>query len=158
MSVCVNFEDLQKKFNKALTVNIAHASISEKKLTSLIQNNPEYFLKLIEENVASFEKMSQELHRQVFFHACNMLKEIDSKLKFVGLRILHMMTDIIREDFLINAYVFEKKSYRAFQQNPKKKFVSIGDYELLKFDETSGVNFGFFASALEEENKGVNIF
>jgi hypothetical protein len=36
-----------------------------------------------------------------------------------------------------------------------KKFISVGDYDLAKVD--MNVNFGFFASALEDEKKEIKI-
>lgn len=61
-------------------------------------------------------------------------------------------------DYFNNAYVFEKDlAKKTFHPHHNKKFISVGDYELIKFDSNSGINYGFFASPLEDEQKEIKI-
>ena len=69
----------------------------------------------------------------------------------------------------MNAYVFEKNLTKKVSGNITstsgstnltlngKKIISVGDYELGKFDLSAGMNYGFFASGLEDERKEVKL-
>ncbi len=59
----------------------------------------------------------------------------------------------------MNAFIFEKNQDKGITHttSKSKKFISVGDYECVKFDANSGINYGFFASPLEDEKKDVRI-
>ena len=124
-----------------------------------LKNFPEKFLKSLKNKNLLLEKFDKDTHIKFFYTVCNKLKEIKRETKLVGLEIMSYLIDYIPEPYFMNAYVFEKELIQKVHQqnfNPRKKFVSVGDYELAKFDNNMGINFGFFASVLEEEKKEVN--
>jgi hypothetical protein len=114
----------------------------------------------IENKTISFKKIEKDLLIKIFYYTCNMLKEIEWKTILLGLKIMNLIVYYIPEEYFLNAYVFEKtlvKMSSTQQVGAKKKFVSVGDYELAKFDTNLGMNYGFFASALEEQKKEIKI-
>jgi hypothetical protein len=67
----------------------------------------------------------------------------------------------------LTGYVFEKFNKKKLNNSPSsgvstistthdsKKFVSVGDYDISKID--INLNYGYFASALEDEQKEIKI-
>jgi hypothetical protein len=54
---------------------------------------------------------------------------------------------------LLNCFTFEKNLAKA--DDKRKKFVSVCDYEIVDNATNLGMNYGFFASSLDNEDKGV---
>jgi hypothetical protein len=153
--------NIYEKFQKHINSGNLKNKVTSQTLVTLISTNPIEFYKTINNNIhINFNSIEKDIQIKIFYYACNMLKEVEKEIKILGLKIIDKIVDTIQEEYLLNAYIFEKELAKNFQSTgsgSKKKFVSVGDYELAKYDTNSGMNYGFFASVLEEEKKEVKI-
>jgi hypothetical protein len=125
-------------------------------LVNCLSHSPQLVLFLLDNHKLNTQEIEEDILVKIFSSCCNMLKEIERETKIIGLKILNYIWHRLPQDSFMNAYVFEKELAKAF--NPiKSKLVSIGDYEMTKFDSELATNFGFFAAALEEEKKIIKI-
>jgi hypothetical protein len=154
------FENFLHKFKNSLNKVNTDSIIDFSNPISLIKNSPEIFFKSVENKKIILRDLENDTILKIFHCACNMLKEIERKTKLTGLKILRILNDSIdlNEDLFMNAYVFEKdmaKSFSNVGESKRNKLVSIGDYELTKYESDFSSNFGFFAAPLEEEKKEI---
>lgn len=154
----IDFSHIHQNFVK----KINSASSQHQDAVDILKNSPKKFLSLLNNKVINFSvNQDSDLVLKVFYHSCNMLKEIEREMKIVGIQIMNYIVDFIPEEYFLNAYVFEKDlATRESREGRRKKFISVGDYEinLSKADTTSvNINYGFFAAALEEQKKEIKI-
>jgi len=150
----INFDTLHGEFEG----NLQRKNFVFEDPLEFLKNYPENFLQNLKNNNLQLDKYDKDTHIKFFYTVCNKLKEIKRETKLLGLEIMRYLIDYIPEPYFMNAYVFEKELIQKVHQqnfNPRKKFVSVGDYELAKFDNNMGINYGFFAAVLEEEKKEV---
>jgi hypothetical protein len=154
----LNLENIYEEFVNRL--NIEESRGVDEDPVEMLKRSPENFMNILKNKNLKLEKFDRDTHIKLFYIVCNKLKEIERETKLLGLEIMSHLIDFIPEPYFMNAYVFEKELIAKVPQqnlNQKKKFVSVGDYELAKFDSSMGINYGFFASVLEEEKKEIKI-
>jgi len=153
----LNLESIYKEFVNRLSIE--NTKGLEDDPVEMLKRSPENFMKSLKNKTLKLEKFDRDTHIKIFYIVCNKLKEIERETKLRGLEIMSNLIDFIPEPYFMNAYVFEKEliAKAPSQSTHKKKFVSVGDYELAKFDSSMGINYGFFASVLEEEMKEIKI-
>jgi hypothetical protein len=145
-------------FNASLNFSFLQDTKEDLKLNLInsLNYSPQLVLFLLDNHKLDLKEIEENILLKIFASCCNMLKEIERETKIIGLKILNYIWHYLPQESFMNAYYFEKELAKAF--NPiKSKLVSIGDYEMTKFDSDLATNFGFFAAALEEEKKMIKI-